>query len=283
MLNNTSYKSQYLGRAGHFTGGIWVHNTINGYMLFNEAAYTYLRHGAGDGEGFDIDNASSNVHVYYNYAHHNEGGGILLCNNRTSLFTYKKNGELANPNRVEMWGDWHSNYLRNNVFYNNGLATNKHRSAFITTARDVSNFTAENNTVIMGDIKEQHIINCEDNVVSLNHTYRNNIFYSAFPGNNPVFANQTLTNPLFDGNLYHNIASGNELENQLLLSDDAKAITDIDPKFTLPATFNGLNNAMEFVPGLELVNYAAKLGEQLKYDMKGVETTNINYLGAFVK
>lgn len=281
--NNTSYKSSYLGRSGFFNAGIWLHNTINGYIINNEAAYTYLQHGAGDGQGFDIDNACENIYFYNNYAHHNEGGGLLLCNQQTVLFVYDVKGNLTNPNKVMMMGEWKNNYIRNNVFVNNGIATNRTRSAFITTARNVSDVVAENNTVILGNIERQHIINCEDNVTSVNHVYRNNIFYSPFAGTNPVFANQTLANPIFEGNLYYNVASGNSLENQLVLSDDPKAITDLDPKFTLPEIYKGYEVSHSFEPGISLLNIASQLEAQLLYDIAGNRTEGLNYLGAIAK
>lgn len=283
LINNTSYKSSYLGRSGFFNAGIWLHNTINGYMFYNEAAYTYLVNGAGDGQGFDIDNACENIYFYYNYAHHNQGGGLLLCNNKSSLFIYDKNGELVNTSKVEMVGEWKNNYARNNVFVNNGLASNNRRSGFITTARQVNNFIAENNTIILDNIENQHIINCEDNVVSINHIYRNNIFYTPYQISQPIFANQTLIEPQFVGNLYYNIASGNALENQLILTDDINGTFDVDPEFVLPIDYRGFEKSLDILPGVSLLNYATLLESQLRLDLRGQSTVDVNYMGAIIK
>ena len=254
-------------------------------MLYNEAAYTYLQNGAGDGEGFDIDIACEDIHFYYNYAHHNEGGGLLLCNNSSSLFTYDMNGELSQTSKQTLDGIWKNNYCKNNVFAFNGLETNTHRSAFITIARKCDDFIAENNLVLVrGDIKKQHIINCEDSKVSLNHQYRNNIFYSYTENDHPVFANYTILDPIFEGNLYHNIASGNKLQNELLLSDDKYAVLDVnDLTFDLPTNYDGYNVSKTFVPSISLLAYARQLKSQLRYDYLGQDTTDISYLGAFVK
>ena len=76
--NNTSYYAQYLGRSGYYNAGIWTHSCKNVVFQFNEAAYTYKRNDAGDGQGFDIDIGNTDITFRYNYAHHNEGGGILF-------------------------------------------------------------------------------------------------------------------------------------------------------------------------------------------------------------
>lgn len=284
ILGNTSYKASYLGKGGYFNAGIWVHNVRGGYMLFNEAAYTYLQNGAGDGEGFDIDIACEDVHVYYNYAHHNEGGGLLICNNESSIFTYDKNGELADTSKKNIMGVWRNNYVRNNIFAFNGIKSNNHRSAFITVARKCDDFIAENNTVIMSsDINRQHIINCEDSKVSTGHQYRNNIFYSLTEDNHPIFANYTILNPLFEGNLYHNIADGNQIQNELLISEDLKAVTGVDLTFDIPTEFDGYDVSKSFSPSISLLSYAGLLREQLRYDYLGQDTVGTPYLGAIKK
>ena len=284
IVGNTSYKSSYLGKGGYFNAGIWVHNVRGGYMLYNEAAYTYLQHGAGDGEGFDIDIACEDIHFYYNYAHHNEGGGLLLCNNTSSLFTYNIDGTLANTSKQSLLGIWKNNYCRNNVFAFNGIETNSHRSAFITLARQCDDFVAENNTVLVrGDIEKQHIINCEDSKVSRNHIYRNNIFHSYAEEAKPIFANYTILDPVFEGNLYHNIQDGNEIQSELVLSDDAYAVLDAQLDFTLPNDYDGYDVSKTFVPSTSLLEYARKLPVQLQYDYLGVDTGLLPYLGAFYK
>lgn len=39
----------------------------------------------GDGEGFDIDSSTKNVVLEYNYAHDNQGGGVLFCGSRDAV------------------------------------------------------------------------------------------------------------------------------------------------------------------------------------------------------
>ena len=202
----------------------------------------------------------------------------------SSLFTYNIDGALANTSKQSLLGIWKNNYCRNNVFAFNGIETNSHRSAFITLARQCDDFVAENNTVLVrGDIEKQHIINCEDSKVSRNHIYRNNIFYSYAEEAKPIFANYTILDPVFEGNLYHNIQDGNEIQSELVLSDDAYAILDAQFDFTLPNDYDGYDVSKTFIPSTSLLEYARKLPVQLQYDYLGVDTGLLPYLGAFYK
>ena len=282
LIGNTSYKSSYLGRGGIFNAGIWIHNVRHGYMLYNEAAYTYMQNGSGDAQGFNVDIACEDIHFYYNYSHHNEGGGLLLCNNTSLLFTYNIDGTLTKNEKQRLVGIWNNVYCRNNVFAYNGNTNNKLRSAFITIARECYDFVAEHNTVVTADIPGQHIINCEDTPLSYNHTYRNNIFYSA-KENNQVFANQTLSNPLFNNNLYYNIRTGDGVQNELLLEDDVDRIVGLDPQFNIPTELDGYEKCLMFVPNISLLEKANKVPLQLRYDLVGNITTDMHYLGAIVK
>lgn len=282
---NVSYKSNYLGRAGFWNGGLWVHNVRNCYYQYNEAGYTYLRHGSSDGEGFDIDNTCENTYMQYNYAHHNEGGGVLLCNLQTSMLKFNPDGTPATERLENYWGDWKNNYIRNNVFVDNGTALNTTKSAFVTIARAVNGVVVENNTVIMsGAIKNQHIIECEDNVLASDHVYRNNIFYCADANANPVFEITVLKNPVFENNLYYNIKDGDPLYGQLPLSADAKAITGVDPQFASVSDYNGLEKAYQFM-GANAALYTSGIASEtkMKYDFKGNDATQTLYLGAFAK
>ncbi len=281
LQSNVSYKSSYLGRSGMFNAGIWVHNVRHGYFSYNETAYTYLQNGSGDGQGFDIDNACEDIHFCYNYAHNNEGGGLLLCNNATDVFVYDESGNLISSTPARLEGIWRNNYARNNVFVNNGLASKKERSAFITLARNCSDFVAENNTVVFGSIPSQRIINCEGATVSYRQSYRNNIFYS-LEDNGAVFANHTIDHPLFDGNLYFNLKDGQPLEGQLVLSDDEHAIIS-DPYLLVPKQLDGYESCKVVAPSISFLNQAEQLQEQMRLDLLGNNTENKSYLGAIVK
>lgn len=63
-------------RATDANVAIWVYNSNNCIMQYNEAYNTRYTH---DGEGFDVDSFSENTLVQYNYSHDNEGGFMLIC------------------------------------------------------------------------------------------------------------------------------------------------------------------------------------------------------------
>ncbi|MBQ8685328.1 MAG: hypothetical protein IJ514_04060 [Clostridia bacterium] len=292
LERNTSYKSNYLGRAGFWNGGIWVHNVRTGYYQYNEAGYTYLRHGSSDGEGFDIDNTCENVYMQYNYGHHNEGGGLLLCNLETAMLKFNGDGAPATERLENYWGNWKSNYVRNNVFVNNGYVFNdkddaNHHSAFVTIARKVNDVTFENNTVVIrGDIYNQHIIDCEDNVVAEGHVYRNNIFYCVDASAEPIFDLGTIKNPVFENNLYYNVKNGDELYSELNFSADTKAILDVDPQIELPAdgNYSGYEKAFLFAAKNDVIySKGVAIATMMKYDIMGNDATQNFYIGAFAK
>ena len=75
--------------------GIWPAATRNVVVEYNEV-YGEHRLG-GDGEAFDIDISAENTVVQYNYAHDNEGGGILFCGskNTTARFNILEDNQLG--------------------------------------------------------------------------------------------------------------------------------------------------------------------------------------------
>jgi hypothetical protein len=73
-------KSLHCGRMhgpSTASAGIWPVSSSTIVIEHNEV---YGEHeGAGDGEGFDVDRSTKNVVIQYNYAHDNEGGGLMFC------------------------------------------------------------------------------------------------------------------------------------------------------------------------------------------------------------
>jgi hypothetical protein len=64
-------------RSQGFNAGIWAWSCDNSVFQYNEA---YMMRGTRDGEGFDSDYNSRNAIFQHNYAHDNEGGFMLICN-----------------------------------------------------------------------------------------------------------------------------------------------------------------------------------------------------------
>ena len=88
-----------------------------------------------------------NVLFQYNYAHHNEGGGILLCSNGQEMPVYDENGNLVLDDEfhlpvMEFKAIWENVTVRNNVFADNDCA--------VFTFSDVlKNLQIVNNTVVL--------------------------------------------------------------------------------------------------------------------------------------
>ena len=112
-------------RATDANVAIWVYNSNNCIMQFNEAYNTRYTH---DGEGFDVDSFSENTLVQYNYSHDNEGGFMLICapgeegagvtgfytKDTTVRYNISQNdGNLG----VIFSGNSYNSYVYNNTFY----------------------------------------------------------------------------------------------------------------------------------------------------------------------
>ena len=71
------------------SAGLWPTRAMNTLVQYNEVSDTQL-HGT-DGQGFDVDLASSNTIVQYNYSHDNEGGFLLLMGGYSSDVIVRNN------------------------------------------------------------------------------------------------------------------------------------------------------------------------------------------------
>lgn len=287
---NVCYHANYLGRIGkpnmqgvtttYYNAAIWVFNSENVYFQYNEAGYTLMRNGGQDAEGFDIDNASRNVYFQYNYAHHNEGGGILVCNNTASLLRYDAEGNCISPDGQpeRLVGNWGNNYIRNNVFAYNGNPNDARRAAFLTVARQADGLYAYNNTVILGEIPGQRIVNVEDQETVKNHYYANNIFYSAREMEREASASVSLIRGLIaENNLYVNVGEGARTS-----FGETAAAESFDPLFTLPTEYNGFDKIAYFKPANALAFTSGKeIDGSLAFDLAGKDAKGCKYLGAY--
>lgn len=57
----------------------YPYNCDNALWQYNEAAYTIYNEGDIDASGFDSDYLCKNTIIQYNYSHHNDWGGLLVC------------------------------------------------------------------------------------------------------------------------------------------------------------------------------------------------------------
>lgn len=57
----------------------YPYNCNNALWQYNEACYTIYNEGDVDASGFDSDYLCKNTTIQYNYSHHNDWGGLLVC------------------------------------------------------------------------------------------------------------------------------------------------------------------------------------------------------------
>lgn len=67
--------------------GIWVHNTNDAVIQYNEVGYMDLKAGQADGEAYNIDIANKRTTLQYNYSHNNAAGFLLMCNVNEAVHT----------------------------------------------------------------------------------------------------------------------------------------------------------------------------------------------------
>lgn len=263
--HNKAFHGNYLGRSGFSNAGIWPHSSIDFVMQYNEVAYTHRQHGSGDGEGLDVDIANINCLVQYNYVHHNEGGGLLLCNAQS---------EINGQKRI---GDHRGTIVRNNLFYDNGLQDN---SAFLTVSSAVGETNVYNNTVIVTDrlASPVFIITADWGNIgkSKNFTFRNNLFYATSTVS-ATFDLSQVTNCLFKNNLTFGIGN---MESYL---HDEQSL-NYDPKISIPTSFDGYENALLFkAENNQLFQDGLLFNGMLDKDMAGNSVEGQKYVGAFCK
>lgn len=282
---NTCYRANYLGRSNYWNAAIWVYNVKDCYFQYNEAAYTYMRNGGQDAQGFDLDNCCRDVYMQFNYCHHNEGGGLLICNLETPVPLYKPNGEpvalteTGEPAKQRIMGKWFNNYVYSNVFAYNGNPHDPTRSAFITIAREVDHVYCVNNTVIMDPaISGQSVVNTEDeSTLCYNQVYANNVFYAPEKVDSKLTV-KMMRSSVFDNNLYWNM--GNQV---LEKAEDAHPIM-VEPIFPIKDALCGYSHIADFAltdEKLHSLGRFCRVWPTLDAGNNAVQDQR--YLGAFLK
>ena len=246
IQGNTSYHAQYLGRAGYYTAGIWCHSSKNIVFQYNEAAYTHLPVGAGDGQGFDIDIGNQNILFQYNYSHHNEGGGMLLCNHPGEEIVYNEDGSFVEdedglPLVEKRHTDWTNVTIRNNVFADNG------KTVFHIQGK-IENLFIENNTIIIpGETGDQGIVRSNEwgdtTVTGKDWYFDNNIFYLRNKRSSR-FEIDFCPNAQFRNNIFYNFEDNFMTEKVI---NDSNCYT-FNPKLENVEAKQGIENLENFIP-----------------------------------
>lgn len=201
MERNVCMYANYLGRENYWNAGLWVFDAHEVWMRANESGCTYMRHGSNDAQGFDIDNACTKVVFKNNYAHHNEGGGLLLCNKPTQITLHGEDGEPLSEETL--MGRWYDNLVCCNVFEENGNPRDETRAAFLTIAREVDYLFAYSNLVLMrAEGRGQSLIHTEDeSMACYRHYYLSNVFACVRPVRARLTAGM-LREGVFDQNAF---------------------------------------------------------------------------------
>lgn len=277
MQNNTLYHAQYLGRGGYYNAGLWVHSCVDYVIQFNEAAYTHMQNGAGDGQGFDIDIGNRNITFQYNYSHHNQGGGILLCTSGGDFPARDENGDYIYDDEfnlpvLEYKVIWENVTIRNNVFADNDKAVFTHSDA-------LKNLDIVNNTIILkGESGSEKITEANgffSDILNENVNFKNNLLYLRNKRN--ISFSMVYTPELsVENNLFYNF------NDSILDEVNAKNTCFIDPGFEGVQAENGLEKAAAFrVNNAEILSLGKYLEKMNSLDYSGKNAQNKNYIGAF--
>ncbi|MDO7883440.1 right-handed parallel beta-helix repeat-containing protein [Antiquaquibacter soli] len=176
------------------SAGLWPTRSIGAVVQYNEV-YGTLTHGT-DGQGFDVDLASIDTLVQYNYSHDNEGGFLLMMAGASSNLT-----------------------VRNNLSVNDGYGGEK--GIFTFSYGVPINTEIYNNTIYVKSGLASKIMYCDgcdgstggawsfrNNIVVNNgsggYTYPNtagavfdyNVFYGNHPSSEPADPHKLTSNPL---------------------------------------------------------------------------------------
>ncbi len=270
LESNTCYKAQYLGRSGYYNAGIWCHSSKNLVIQFNEASYTLLPNGAGDGQGFDIDIANSNILFRYNYSHDNEGGGILLCNAAGDNPTYGEDGkpivdEWGLPIVQKRYSPWGDIYIMNNVFSDNG--GNVFRIQGALDGLYISNNTVVLNSTSTGIVKSSDYGGT--GVRIRNVAFTNNIFYGRSYISSP-FDMSYCDSYYFDWNVFHNVGSASNSSNEIWR----------DPGLGNVWSYAGLQSAKAYAGSAYACSVGLTLDRMAVSDLAGNNVKGKGYIGA---
>ncbi|MBQ7303143.1 MAG: hypothetical protein IJW89_06135 [Clostridia bacterium] len=160
------------------SAAVWVANTNNAVMQYNDVGYTHLEGAFADGEAFDIDGANKETYVQYNYSHDNMGGFLLMCEFEEAL-KYTASS---------------FHHIRFNLSVND--ATKAGQGVFMATASKAQMYIY-NNTIVK-TTTGSNAINVFGDIE--NYLFQNNIFYGAGCYNLQLNAN--CTNVKFDNNVF---------------------------------------------------------------------------------
>ncbi|MBR2339034.1 MAG: right-handed parallel beta-helix repeat-containing protein [Clostridia bacterium] len=200
LEKNVLYRGYQAPKNKHSgSAGIWVHNTNDAVLQYNEVGYMDLKSGQIDGEAYNIDIANKRTTIQYNYSHNNVAGFLLMCNIVVQEGAYDAGktpehtghivrynisindyGEYTKsygfPALLMLTGDCRDTAIYNNTFYMGGDA----RTCYPVYADNfngggrISGFTFQNNI-----FHAESSITVKWKLLGTKFTFNNNIYSGA--------------------------------------------------------------------------------------------------------
>lgn len=156
----------------------YPYNCDNALWQFNEACYTVYNEGDIDASGFDSDYMCKNTIIQYNYSHHNDWGGLLVCS----------------------WGKLKNAFNDGTIVRNNIFQDEKHH--MIRFSGNITNTEISNNLFVT---------NAKINDVMLWYKHWGNVWPKKTVLKENIFYNQGTTHFIKLGQTSNNSFTGNTL------------------------------------------------------------------------
>ena len=232
---SVSHDNGALCHASACGAGIWAYDSTGITIQYNES-YDNRTGSTTDGDGFDLDQNTSNSWLQYNYSHGNDGSGYLL-------YTGQSNSS------------WSGNTVRYNISESDGR---KNGYASIFGGGRISNSSVYNNTVYLVPAASGTPSAVRFLSVSSSVTVRNNILHvvgglpmvmaPSVPSSSLAFQQNDYFSPsgqfkvTWGSTTYTTPASWRTATGQEMLAGVAKGVTT-DPRLVSPGGGGTIGNA----------------------------------------
>ncbi len=193
VVGNAGQKT-IVGSTEPSAAGLWPTRGMDAVVQFNEV-YGTLKQGT-DGQGFDVDLASINTKVQYNYSHDNEGGFLLMMGGYSSNLVVRDNLSVNDGWGGEKgiftfsYGVQENTDIYNNTVYIPSGSTAKPIYCDGCDGSTAGTWSFRNNIIENHGSGEYLYPNTAGAVIDYN------VFYGNHPASEPADAHKLTTNPL---------------------------------------------------------------------------------------
>ncbi len=193
VVGNAGQKT-IVGSTEPSAAGLWPTRGMDAVVQFNEV-YGTLKQGT-DGQGFDVDLASINTKVQYNYSHDNEGGFLLMMGGYSSNLVVRDNLSVNDGWGGEKgiftfsYGVQENTEIYNNTVYIPSGSTAKPIFCDGCDGTTTGAWSLRNNIIENHGTGDYLYPNVAGAVIDYN------VFYGNHPSTEPADAHKLTTNPL---------------------------------------------------------------------------------------